>query len=157
MGAHPPSRGTGAQKKKKRRKKEKKKKLNENRCQNRPFFGAGGGSDLKVAKTRQPIRTNVPHLGQLKTTGHGSLDVNNGSWRAFESVPNCPRRRHVLNDVRFASPIPPCETEDCPNPVGERHAVAPTTWRDTTKCERYAVVRMPRCDPMAHPQIKCCP
>ena len=47
-----------------------------------------------------------------------------------------PRRRHVQNDVRCASPVPKWTA-----PVGERLAVAPTTWRDTAKCESHADVR----------------
>ena len=44
------------------------------------------------------------------------------------------------------SPVHPSGREDCPNPVGERLAVAPTTWRDTAKCEGHADVRkLPSC------------
>ena len=28
----------------------------------------------------------MPHLGQLETTRHGSLDVSSRGWRAFEGV-----------------------------------------------------------------------
>ena len=51
----------------------------------------------------------------------------------------------MQNDVRYASPVSPSGKENCSNPVGKRHAVAATPWRDTAKCEGHAVVRKLQC------------
>ena len=52
-----------------------------------------------------------------------------------------PQKAARAEQCALRKPSPPSGREDCPNPVGERLAVAPTTWRDTAKCEGHADVR----------------
>ena len=141
-----------------------------------PWVGTPGSilSRTQSIQQRQPIRTIVPYLGQLKTTGHGSLDVNNGGWRVFEGVEHgagnvsvtlaggMKQSAQLLQKAQRAErcalrkPNPSMWNGRLPQFCGRASRRCPNNVERLAKCEGHAVVRMPQCDQDDTPANKKC-